>query len=256
MDKTNFSETNNTTDKNITLSVVMPAYNEGAHIYDNLLEASRVMSTFLKHYEIIAVNDGSKDNTADLIRKAAQADTHIKPVIYDENKGKGGAICTGIPYASGHYIAILDSDLELPPILLKRFLKQMHTENCDILIGSKLHPQSKLNYPPLRKFMSYGYYIMLKLLFHLNIHDTQTGIKLYKSEVIKPIAENLQTTGYAFDIEILAKANAMRYIISEAPIELNYSRDDAKSGRRIGLKDVFKVFKDTLAVKRIIKHIP
>ena len=184
----------------VTLSVVMPAYNEGAHITDNLLETSRVLSGFVKRYEIIAVDDGSADNTAECIRRAEMQDTHIRGISYQPNGGKGHAIRTGIVAAEGRYIAFLDSDLELPPILLKRFLKDMKEQDADIVIGSKLHPESKLHYPMLRKIMSYGYYLMLKMMFHLNTHDTQTGIKLFKKEVIKPIVSRMQAEGYAFDI--------------------------------------------------------
>ena len=102
----------------------------------------------------------------------------------------------------------------------------------------------------LRKSMSYGYYLMLKMMFHLNTHDTQTGIKLFKKEVIKPIVSQRQAEGYAFDIEILAMAAKDGRKICEAPIELNYSRDDSRGGRRIGLKDVVKVFNETVEVKR------
>ena len=202
----------------VTLSVVMPAYNEGAHITDNLLETSRVLSGFVKRYEIIAVDDGSADNTAECIRRAEMQDTHIRGISYQPNGGKGHAIRTGIAAAEGRYIAFLDSDLELPPILLKRFLKDMKEQDADIVIGSKLHPESKLHYP------------------------------------IKPIVSRMQAEGYAFDIEILAMAAKDGRKICEAPIELNYSRDDSKGGRRIGLKDVFKVFGETVAVKKRVKN--
>lgn len=234
----------------ITLSVVMPAYNEGAHIKDNLLETSRILSGFLHRYEIIAVNDGSVDSTGQQIKEASEMDSHIIASGYEENHGKGFAITTGIQEARGKYIAFLDSDLELSPSLLKKFMKQMKSEDADIVIGSKLHPESQLDYPPLRRVMSYTYYVMLKMLFHLGVHDTQTGIKLFKSEVIKPIAADLSVNGYAFDIEILVAAHRQGYSISEAPIVLNYSRNDAADGRRIRIKDIWRVFTDTIAIKK------
>lgn len=239
----------------IILSVVMPAYNEGAHIYDNLITASRVLASFVDNgaYEIIAVNDGSSDDTHNRILQAAREDSHIRAISYEKNGGKGHAIRTGIAEASGGYIAFLDSDLELPPELLKDFLYKIEQEDTDIVIGSKLHPESKLHYPVVRRIMSYGYYVMLKLLFRLKVHDTQTGIKLYKSEVIKPIAASLTTEGYAFDIEILAKAHKQGFRISEAPVELNYSRDNTSGNRRISLSDIIRVFTDTLAVRRQLK---
>ena len=91
---------------------------------------------------------------------------------------------------------------------------------------------------------------MLRMLFNLGIHDTQTGIKLFKSEVIKPIAENLTINGYAFDIEILVAAHKQGYKISEAPIALNYCRDDLSNGRRIKFRDIWKVFTDTIAIRK------
>lgn len=72
----------------VTLSVVMPAYNEGTHITDNLLETSRVLSGFVKRYEIIAVDDGSADNTAECIHRAEMQDTHIRGISYQPNGGK------------------------------------------------------------------------------------------------------------------------------------------------------------------------
>ncbi len=244
---------NETNTSQITLSVVMPAYNEGRQICENLLTTSNILSTFVKRYEIIAVDDGSQDDTAGQIKAAAAKDSHIIATGYSDNCGKGHAISFGIGKARGAYIAFLDSDLELSPGLLKSYLKIMKSQNSDIVIGSKQHPESKLDYPLTRKIMSYGYYLMLKLMFHLDVHDTQTGIKLFRSSVIKPIAKNLTTDGYAFDIEILVAANRQGCHITEAPIELHYSRDDANDGRRIKMKDIIKVFHDTIAIKKKYK---
>lgn len=239
-------------DKNnaITLSVVMPAYNEAAHIRDNLLETSRILGGFLHRYEIIAVNDGSTDETKAFIAEAARADKHIIVVDYSENHGKGYAISEGVKRASGIYTAYLDSDLELSPSMLKMYIRQLKDTDSDIVIGSKLHPDSQLNYPFRRRIMSYCYYLMLKLMFHLSVHDTQTGIKLFRTDVIKPIMNDLSVQGYAFDVEILVSAQSRGYVITEAPIVLNYSRAEAPGKRRIKLKDIKRVFDDTLAIKK------
>ncbi len=239
---------------NITLSVVMPAYNEGGHITENLIKTSEALSKFVKRYEIVAVNDGSSDNTEEGIIAAAEEDAHIKYISYMPNHGKGHAICEGVKEARGRYIAFLDSDLEMQPELLKDFLRRMKKYNADIVIGSKMHPETKIEYPLKRKIMSLGYYLILKLLFRLKLHDTQCGIKLFKSEVIKPIAEDLHTEGYAFDIEILAKASYKGYNIVEAPIVVVYSRNTENDSRRIGLKDALKVFRETVKVKKILKN--
>ncbi len=240
--------------KRSELVIVMPAYNEAEHIKENLLKASSIVSGFHHDFKIIAVNDGSKDATNEEIRKAAKEDSHIEFVSYPSNKGKGGAIKEGVKYAQGDYIAFLDSDLELPPIMLKDFLDALKSSDSHIAIGSKLHKDSKLHYPLIRRIMSFGYYIMLKLMFKLNIKDTQTGIKLFKAEVIKPICENLTTTGFAFDIEILATASKKGYKIIEMPITLEFCRERREKSR-MTFKTIVKVFKDTLRIRKHIKNI-
>ncbi len=203
--------------ENITLSVVMPAYNEGQHIYDNLVETDKILSTFVRRYEIIAVNDGSKDNTWDEIKRAASKLASVSDYGYSDNHGKGYAICHGIENASGRYIAFLDSDLELSPKMLKSFLKIMKEQDVDIVIGSKLHKDSKLDYPLIRKIMSYGYYLMLKVLFRLNVHDTQTGIKLFKNSVIKPITVTLDTAATPLTLRFLPRQIKRASVLPRLP---------------------------------------
>ncbi|MBQ7707969.1 MAG: glycosyltransferase family 2 protein [Lachnospiraceae bacterium] len=234
------------------LCVVMPAYNEGMHIKDNLLKASRIISGFVHNYRIIAVDDGSSDNTLTEIISASESDSKISYIGYKPNKGKGKAIISGVNYADADYIAFLDSDLELNPIMLKGFLKSMKEKKADIVIGSKMHKESKLEYPLMRRIMSFGYYIILKMMFRLNIKDTQTGIKLFRSQVIKSLTENMLTDGYAFDIEILAKANKAGCKIIEMPIELKFKRE-RKEKSRISIKTSVKVFSDTLTIKKALK---
>ncbi len=248
----NTNNVTSNTNKKPYLSVVMPAYNEEKNITANLLKASEIISGFVKNFEIIAVNDGSSDGTEKMMLVACNADSKITFISYEKNQGKGYAITQGVKKAKGQYIAFLDSDLELNPAMLRYFLKALQSCDADIAIGSKMHKKSKLEYPITRKIMSVGYYIILKLLFNLNIKDTQTGIKLFKSDVIKPICENLSTTGFAFDIEILATASKKGYKIIELPIELKFLRERSEKSR-FSPKVIFKIFKDTIKIKKALK---
>lgn len=231
------------------LCIIMPAYNEGMHIRENLLKASHIISGFVHNYKIIVVNDGSSDNTQDEIVSASKKDSRISYISYSPNQGKGKAIAMGVEYANSNFVAFLDSDLELNPIMLKSFLRAMIERKADIVIGSKMHKESKLEYPLMRRLMSIGYYITLKLMFRLDIKDTQTGIKLFRAPVVKSLCNNMTTYGYAFDIEILAKANKAGCKIIEMPIELKFKRE-RKEKSRISLKTSIKVFKDTLRIKK------
>lgn len=232
----------------IVLSVVVPAYNEAAVIYDNLIHISEVVADFCPSYEIIVVNDGSTDNTFAEIMRARREDHAIKLVNYRVNRGKGGAIKEGINFASGEYIAFLDADLDLPAEQLEGFLHTIIEQNAEIVIGSKMHKDSKIDYPPLRKIMSYGYYFLLKILFQLDLKDTQTGIKLFRADILKPIANMLETTGYAFDIELLARASAYGFDIVEMPVTVNYTHGEDNGATHIRIFDIMDMFFDTIRI--------
>lgn len=230
------------------LSLVMSAYNEGEHIYENLLTTEKCIAKFCDSFEIVCVNDGSKDNTkAELFRAEADCSC-VKAVSYDKNAGKGHAIRTGVENTSGEYIAFLDSDLDISPNHLKRYLEEIQRKKADIAIGSKMHPESVLHYPLSRKIISIGYYLVLVVLFRLKIHDTQTGIKLFKSELLKDIIGDVTTSGFAYDIEVLALANEKGAHIIEMPVTINFTREAGFS--RIGVKDIVKVFSDTMRIRK------
>lgn len=225
------------------LSIVVPAYNEGEHIYDNLMIIDKALSAFTSDYEIIAVNDGSKDNTGSEVKRAASDNNRIKDFGYDDNRGKGGAVTWGAVNSKGDIVGFIDADLDLSPDLISGYFVEMSVDDADIVIGSKMHKDSKLEYPFARKVFSFCYYIMLKVLFGLKCHDTQTGLKLYRGSLIRAIAPLRRIDGYAFDIELLALATKKKAKLVEMPVELNYTR--GQSFGRIRFKDVWKMFTDT-----------
>lgn len=238
---------------NIDMSLVMPCFNEGKEIYKNIMNTVKIISQFVPHYEIICVNDGSSDNTLEELRRAENVDKHVKVATYEQNKGKGNALVLGTSLASGEYVAFIDSDLELSPKHLSNFLEIMKDSDADIVIGSKMHRDSQINYPLHRRIMSLTYFIILKILFRLNVKDTQTGLKLFKGTVVKEIMPLLLVKKFAYDIELLAVANYRGYKIVDAPITLEFSRGNHMG--RIRLKDIFYMLKDTLAIFYRLKII-
>ena len=225
------------------LSIVVPAYNEGEHIYDNLMIIDKALKAFCSDYEIIAVNDGSKDNTGAEIARAAADIPSIKDFGYETNRGKGGAVSWGAINSKGDVVGFIDADLDLSPNLMQSYVEAFVYADADIVIGSKMHKDSKLEYPFKRKVVSFCYFIMLKVLFGLKCHDTQTGLKFYDGALIREIAPLRKIDGYAFDIELLALASKKKAKIIEMPVVLNYSRGE--SFGRIKFKDVWKMFTDT-----------
>lgn len=228
------------------MSVIMPAYNESKLIYNSVMTTLDVVSKFVSDVEIVAVNDGSKDNTKEEIERAAAKDSRIKLVSSDKNRGKGNAIISGVAHATGEYIAFLDADLELHPDQLESYLEKMLSDNVEVVIGCKLHKDSKIKYPLKRKIISMGYYCMLLVLFHLKVKDTQTGIKLFKASALKPVAHLIRTSGFAYDIELLVALHRRGNKIAQMPVKLVHVRE--KTENRIGIKDILKVFKDTWSI--------
>lgn len=228
------------------ISVVMPAHNEGHHIFKNVRETQAVFDEAQCDYEIIVVNDGSADNTGEEAKRAAAGFLNVKVVDRDRNSGKGNALRRGFYHATGDVIVLLDADLDLHPRQLSSLFNIMKTQEADVVVGSKRHPESKLNYPTRRKIISKIYYFILWTLFGLPLNDTQTGLKIYKHEVLRRVMRRVLCKRYAFDVELLANVHRLGYKIVEAPIVLEFKRE-VRWGR-MRLVDLWHAGMDTLAI--------
>ncbi len=226
------------------LSILIPAHNEGAHIYGNIREIQRVFDEINCRYELIIIDDGSKDETYENALKATKGYANIIVRRMRQNRGKGRALKYGFRFAKGDLVAFLDADLDLHPEQIQNLFKIMNKNGADVVIGSKRHPESKLKYPWHRKIISNVYFFLIKIMFGLPIRDTQTGIKLFKYEVLKKIFPKVLSKRYAFDLELLINAHHLGYKIIEAPITLNYQRFIG----RIGLKAIYYTWWDTMAI--------
>ncbi len=227
------------------LSVIMPAYNEAEFIESNVRETVETLSSFGYDFEVIVVDDGSPDFThLSALRARLHYPNRVRVVRYDDNQGKGNALICGVSYATGRYIAFLDADMDLHPQQLPLFLELLETKNADAVIGSKWHPNSNVGYPALRRLYSRAYYALIWLLFGLPVRDTQTGIKVFRSDVLRRVFPRVLVKRFAFDIEVLANAQRLGYRITEAPVTLEFRR---KLGR-IKAGDVYRMFLDTLAI--------
>ena len=234
------------------LAVVMPAYNEGNRIYENLQICAKAIGQFCPSFRILAVNDGSKDNTEEEMRRAAAEDPRIGIISYEKNRGKGYAIRRGMSASKAEYTAFLDADLDLPPEQLEGYLAVAQKEGKDIVLGSKLHPDSNLEYPFYRKAMTMGYYLYLKLLFHLPIRDTQTGIKLFRTEAIRPVVQAMKSDRFCFDIELLAMARKRNLSMQEEPVVVRYHVDGERK-TKIRMKTIFDMFFETFRIWRRLR---
>jgi glycosyltransferase involved in cell wall biosynthesis len=227
------------------ISVVMPAFNESEHIVKNLQEVVDTFSSFEYDFEVIVVDDGSHDNTyLHAARVLLKHPEFVRIVRYDKNQGKGNALIAGSAYARGEYVVFLDADMDLHPSQLPVFFELLEIENADAVIGSKRHPLSDVNYPLIRRVYSAAYYALVRVLFGLPLKDTQTGLKLFKAQVLRDIFPRVLAKRFAFDIEVLANAHRAGYKIVDAPVTLRFQR----MYNRIGMRHVWCILLDTLAI--------
>lgn len=231
-------------DKKIYLSVLVPAFNEANRILSNVREIKKFLSGLGWTYEIVIVDDGSDDDTYEIIEMLAREVKELRVFQSERNIGKGMALRQASLKAEGEIVAFLDADLELHPRLIAAMIERMKAEGADVVLGSKRHPESAIHYPWQRKIISNIYYMVNRFLFGIPVKDTQTGVKVFKKHVLQEVLPKLIEKKYAFDLELIVNIHALGYKIIEAPITLDFSRKIS----RIGLFAVFLTAIDTLAI--------
>jgi len=228
------------------LSAVLPVYNGGAEIVGNVDVIRRTLATGLPNedVEVIVVSDGSIDETAAELAKA-RGEVGFRLIHYDRNLGKGYAVKAGALAATGEWIALIDADLDLDPSSVPVFLDIARQEHLDFAIGSKRHPDSVVHYPRSRRIASWFYQQLNRLLFRLDVRDTQVGLKVFHRRVVDDVFPLLLVKQFAFDLELLAVATALGYgRIRELPVRLDYRF----SGSALGSRTVARALWDTAAV--------
>ena len=225
------------------LSIIVPAYNEAEKLPETIREAVDTLESRHLEYEVIIVDDGSKDDTLTKASSLAEQYPTVRVCGYKENQGKGYAIKYGFQFVRGDTVLFLDADLELPPSQIIRFLQYASTDGIDILIGSKRHPLSKVDVTFSRRFLSKGYNLMVKLLFNMEVTDVLVGLKLFRRRVLEQVLPRLSVHRYAFDVELLANAHRLGYGIAEAPVELSY-----RFNSRIVIRGTWRIFLDTMNI--------
>jgi glycosyltransferase involved in cell wall biosynthesis len=189
----------------------------------------------LRTYEVVAVNDGSSDDTFGVLQKEENLDPCIKVISYNPNRGKGYAVRTGVMQSSGNIVIFVDGDLDISHNKIRDYVKEL--ENFDLVIASKRHPQSKLDAPLSRKFLSRMFNLLVRMAIGIKVKDTQSGLKAGKGDALRAIFRIMLVKRYAFDVELLTIATALNLNIKEMPIEISLERS-------FKVLDIAKMFLD------------
>lgn len=227
------------------VSIIIPAYKKEKMIIEDVLNIYNAINNTRWKFEIIVVEDGQLDNTSSVFRKFLKENPQYKKDIkffsYKTNHGKGYAVRFGMARAKGNLISFIDAGMEINPNGISMILEHMEWYDADIIVASKRHYASKTNYTTTRRIYSLGYYFLTRWMFGLKVTDTQTGLKVYKREVLEKVLPRLVVKEYAFDIELLAVAHKLGFKrIYDAPVEVSLDFATSKfSAEKLLILDPF-----------------
>lgn len=232
------------------ISVIVPCYKQEKTIVRDLKRIKNVLDKLRYPTELICVVDGKDDSTFFKASKFAKRYDNVKTIGYDTNKGKGYAIRFGMAESIGDIVAFIDSGMDINPNGLSMLLEHFEWYGADIIVGSKRHPVSKVDFPWQRRILSMNYQLLVWLLFGLKIRDTQVGMKFFRRKILERVLPRLLVKRFAFDVEILAVANYLGYNrIFEAPIDvtLRFGGTSTITSQKF-FRTVLAMLTDTLAV--------
>ncbi|MGB4957404.1 MAG: glycosyltransferase family 2 protein [Candidatus Saccharimonas sp.] len=205
--------------KSLRVCIVIPAYNEGSVIGDVVKDIKTQLKAKKYSADVVVVNDGSKDDTAEQARKGG-----AKVIDHILNSGAGAATATGLSYANqkGYDIAAtMDADGQHNAEDVLRGIKEIQSQGADLLIGSRLIDASAKDMSPLKRVGNWGLSFITMLLFGVYTSDSQSGLRLYSRKALEQL--RWKTSGYEFCSEMIWRANQLKLSIGEFPITVIYT---------------------------------
>lgn len=200
-------------------SIVVPFFNPGSRLRPTLERLVAAMTRAEVTCEIVAVSDGSTDGSDRDLRDCPVQGVQL--VELDRNYGKGEALRTGMRLCSGHFVGFVDADGDIPPELVPIFVRLAQESGADAVLGSKVHAGSLMHISRHRRVFSAIWRILVRLFFQLPVSDSQTGIKVFREDVLAAVLPRTSLRGFAFDLEVLIVARDLGYAsMVEAPVRV------------------------------------
>ena len=229
------------------MTVLVTSFQKEASIHGCLCQLISVLDESIIPFQIVLLDDASSDRTVAEASKIQDQRLTIRPGI--TNLGKGKLIRENISSVSDSIVGVFDGDLDLhPKTLVEGYFLLQNDKTIGAAVGSKLHPLSIVDYPMKRKILSRIFQFVSRIMFGLNIGDTQTGAKVFRTADLTNVCEQAVADGFVFDLEILVRMNSLGLKVVEIPIELDYKFDST-----IGLGSTLKTGRDIVRVWRAIK---
>jgi glycosyltransferase involved in cell wall biosynthesis len=232
------------------LSVVLACYNEEEILAASFTEIREVLEDLGRPYEIVFVDDVSRDRTRDVIRDivAAHPAAPIQVILHDVNRGRGTTVSDGFRAARGEIVGYLDVDLEVHaryiPSLVRAIEKGAEVATVRRIYAFQLRSLD-------RYFMSRGYSYLVRKMLGTSLHDTETGYKFFRREALMPVLEEIRDPGWFWDTEFMVRAERRGLRVAEVPGA--YVRRFDKTSTVRGLRDSARYFGKLLAFRRELR---
>ena len=228
------------------LSIIVPAYNEEERLVASLGKITSYLDAAGIDAEILVVDDGSKDRTAELAAKAL-AGRRGRVVPNGENRGKGYSVRHGVLEARGRFVLLTDADLSTPIEDHAKLAAVIRDRDLDVVIGSRALPDSDVQVRQgwLRQTMGRSFNTIIRAMTGSPFRDTQCGFKLMDRERVKPLFEKMVVDGFAFDVELLFLCARFGLSVADVPIAWRNA-----TGSKVSLlSDPLKMIADVLRVR-------
>lgn len=236
------------------LSVIIPAYNEQNRLPATLQDAQAwLQAHFDGSYEMLVVDDGSVDATADKVRELAAGMPELRLLQQPHNQGKGAAVRRGMLEASGAIRLFMDADHATHISEVVKVMTAIH-DGADVVIASRQHPDSDIarHQSWLREHMGQGFNLLMRGMVGLDMPDTQCGFKAFTAEAARAVFSRQKLDGFSFDVEALFLAQALRFRMVEIPVRwVNEPNSRVKI-----LVDPMKMFVDLIRIRRLHRADP
>lgn len=224
-----------------SLSVFFPAYNEAENIALTVQNALTVLPEISEKYEVIIINDGSKDSTGEIIDLLQKENSNIKAIHHSQNRGYGGALKTGMYAAQYNIIAFTDSDGQFDFSQIKIFIPYL--QNYDLVIGYRKNRAEGFR----RHLNAKAWGILMQSIFGIEARDIDCAFKVFHKRILDTIPQ-LESEGALISAEFLMKAHKSKFKIKEVPVDHYLRRAGNPTGANFNV--IIKAFKELFILKK------